>query len=143
MLDDEIWGDVGCFLDSYVLAESQDVVVIAYSAESRNAAAWIYVALKQRGVCAATVCMVALRDPEFAQRLKTYLPAPISLPGRLLIITLERDTLSHSNAIREAIHNFEQARCVVLRLLNAGPDLFRGPLRLSPSEIAARNAIWS
>jgi len=139
ILDGSTWEGVNILLDTYAKPTPDDAVVVAYSPDSREPAAWVAAALQTRGVEARLVGMRPLRDRGFLDRLRAALPAPSDLSGRLVILTFERDTMSHNGVIRSVLSEYEKDRCVVIRAMNAGPELFSLAFRLSPTELSARN----
>ncbi len=137
--DPSTWEGVNTLLDTYARIRPDDATVIVYSPDSRESAAWVAAALGARGIAPRLVSMRPLRDSGFLQRLRTTLPSPGELSGRLLILTFERDTMSHNHVIRAALAEFDKNRCEVIRAMNAGPDLFSLAFHLSPDELSARN----
>jgi hypothetical protein len=140
MLTPEIWDGVQCFLDNYVKPEKDDFVLVAYSPDSRESAAWVCVALKARGVVVQDVWMAPIRDDSFLDRLKSALIDPSHLKGRLILMTFERDTMSHDNKIKDAISGYDKSRCLVFRAISACEELFTAALKADPDEIDSLNA---
>jgi hypothetical protein len=138
-LDWPTWQGVNTYLDTYVRVNQDDAVVIAYTQDSRAPAAWVATALDCRGIRSRLVSMRPLRDSGFPERLRAALPAASELPGRLVVLTFERDTMSHSEAIRTVVSAFDPDRCEVVRAVNAGSELFQLAFLVPPSELSARN----
>lgn len=139
MLDDKTWDGVTSLLDGYVKVRDDDIVVMAYTPDSREPAAWVFVALESRGVDTRRVCMSPLRDDDFLDNFTSVLPSPAALPGRLVVLTFERDTMSHNSLIRSALSEFDKTRCMVFRAISTCPSLFSEALAVSPEELSARN----
>lgn len=139
MPDEPAWRGINTYLDTYADAGPDDIVVIAYTEDSRVPAAWVAAALGYRGTEARLVSMRPLRDCGFAERLRAALPDERHSFGRLVVLTLERDTMSHSDTIREVLSEFDPDRCRVVRMVNAGPELFRLGFLVEPGELSARN----
>lgn len=140
MVNASSWKGVNSLLDSYLEVRSDDTVIIAYTSETYEYAAWLYVALDMRGIIAQRVWMLPIHDVEFANRFSNSLPHPDHLPGRLIIITLEFDTLSHGQVIRSALCKFDVNRTMVYRVISACESLFSDALKIAPMELSARNA---
>lgn len=140
MLTDEVWGGVAALLDNYVGGiRSDDTAVIAYTSDSRESAAWVSVGLEERGIAATSVWMAPLRDDGFAERFAAALPASDALSGRLIVLTFERETMSHNNQLRGLLTRYDPDRCRVVRVISAGPELFAQALKPLPDELSARN----
>jgi hypothetical protein len=140
VLDSASWEGVNILLDVFAKVRPDDRVVIAYSPDSRESAAWVVAALRERNIQPRMVGMRPLRDTGFLDRLNSALPSPEELPGRLLILTFERDTMSHNGSIRAALSRYDSKICQVVRAMNAGTELFSLGFRVSPEELSARNA---
>jgi len=140
VLTDDVWGGVASLLDNYVGGvRPNDTAVIAYASDSRDSAAWVSVALEAQAVPVRKVWMSPLRDEGFSERFSAALPAPTELPGRLLILTFERETMSHNNQLRAMLAAFEPEQYLVVRVISAGPELFEQALLPVPDELSARN----
>lgn len=139
MITQEVWNGVASLLDNYIGIRDSDMVVVGYTPDSREPAAWVAAALDFRGINNTNVWMSALRDDGFLERFSSALPKPDKLMGRLIVLTLERDTMSHNSIIRNALSDFDPERCFVFRAISACPDLFSHALRTSPQELSAKN----
>ncbi|WP_035952348.1 hypothetical protein [Parafrankia sp. EUN1f] len=96
VIDDLVWSGVNNLLDSYVHVEATDQVLVLYTSDSHEAAAWVYAALEVRRICVSRVWMAPLHDDGFVERLASALPDPSEVTGRIVVLTFERDTMSHS-----------------------------------------------
>lgn len=140
MLTDEVWSGVASLLDNYVGGvRPDDTAIVAYTSDSRDSAGWVSVALETYGVPVQKVWMAPLRDERFAERFAAELPSPDDLPARLLVLTFERETMSHNNQLRHLLSQYDPSRYLVVRLISAGPDLFSNALLPKPEELSARN----
>lgn len=140
MLTDEVWSGVASLLDNYVGGvRPDDTAIIAYTTDSRDCAAWVSVALEAHEIPVSKVWMAPLRDEGFAERFAAEIPAPATLPGRLLVLTFERETMSHNNQLRGMLAAFDPENYLVIRVISAGPDLFSQALLPVPGELSARN----
>jgi hypothetical protein len=140
MIDDKVWEGVNSLLDNYAEIQPEDVVVVGYTSDSHECAAWVSTALKTRGISAKRVWMAPLHDTGFADRFASVLPPALPQSGRLVILTFERDSMSHTSKVSAALSRFDKNRCAVLRAISAGPEFFSDGLRASPQAISARNA---
>ena len=140
MITAAVWQGVESLLDRYARVRAGDAVLILYTSDSYECAAWLSAALELRGVAATRVWMAPLQDEELLARLTHALPAPGSVSGRLIVLSLERDTMSHEGTLARALQHFDPQRCEIFRAISASPELFAGPLRVSPDELSARNA---
>jgi hypothetical protein len=137
-IDEAAWEGVNALLDDYAMIEDGDVAIVAYTPDSRQAAAWVSVALETRRIAVKALPMAPLRDETFAARLVAALPSPSQLTGRLIIMTFELDTLSHIDVFREALKAYDPSRYLVIRARSASPELF-SQLRVGPRELSALN----
>jgi hypothetical protein len=139
MIDAPIWEGVQSLLDNYINVRSDDSVILAYTSDSSESAALVSVALEMRGIAVRQLPMAPLRDPNFHNRLKAALPLPGELANRLVLLTFERDTMSHDGTIREVLAAYDPEACAVFRAISASRHLFSHALRTPPMELSARN----
>jgi hypothetical protein len=139
IVDEELWSGVESLLDKYVHIRAEDYVVLLYTSDSYESAAWVSVALESRNIPVARVWMAPLRDETLIDRLAPALPAPSEIEGRLVLLSLERDTMSHTRTLSLALSKYKPDRRVVFRAISAGPSLFHDALHVSPEELSARN----
>ena len=139
-MDIETWEGVQSLLDNYVAIRDEDLMVLLYASDSAEPAAWVTAALEQRGMPVRRVWMNPLQDEEFAARLASAMPQPDEFSGRIIVLSLERDTMSHQKTIGLALAPFDKERRVLIRTISACPSLFSSALRPSPAELSARNA---
>jgi len=136
----EIITGVNSLLWDYAQAEAQDTFIIAYTLDSRDPAAWVAAVLRSRDITPALVPMRPLVDPNFEERLQATLPDPDHLRGKLIILTLERDTMSHFRPLLETLVQFGAYKCKVIRIISAAAEFFTESLNLTPAALSARNA---
>lgn len=140
MLTDKVWSGVASLLDNYIDGiRPDDTAIIAYASGSREPAAWVSIALGEHKTPVKKVWMAPLRDDGFAARFAAALPAPDELPGRHVVLTFERETMSHNNQLRGMLSSYDPARYLVVRVISAGPDLFSQAILPVPDELSARN----
>lgn len=139
MINSNAWKGVISLLDNYLELRSDDTVVVAYTSDSHEAAAWVSVALEMRNLSATKVWMAPLHDVEFSNRFAAALPDPNELPGRLVIITFEMDTLSHDRIIRSELSKYDANNTIVFRAISACESLFSDALNVTPQQLSARN----
>lgn len=138
-IDSRIWDGVQSLLDNYALVQSDDIVVVLYTSDSYESAAWTSAALELREIRVRRVWMAPLHDEGFLARLTAALPAAAEVPGRLVVLSFERDTMSHMRDLSVALSKYDQGRCTVLRAISASPSLFSTALQVRPSDLSARN----
>ncbi|MFF3195132.1 M29 family metallopeptidase [Streptomyces misionensis] len=131
---------VDALLDRYAGLTERDHCVVVFAPDSREAAAWLVAGLKQRGIAAKAVGMRPLVDYGFAARLESAVPDPASFTGRLVVFTLERDTMSHFSPLQHLMQRFGSDRCMIVRIISASREFFEQALNLGPDELSARNA---
>jgi leucyl aminopeptidase (aminopeptidase T) len=139
-VDDRIFQGVKVLLNDYVRTEQTDTFVIAYTPDSREPAAWVALELKQRGFVPEIVAMNPMVDDTFATRLASALPAPADLPGQLVVIALELDTMSHFEVFQSVMSRYGQDHCRFFRIISASANLFSKAFNLTPEELSALNA---
>lgn len=138
-LDQPVWDGIQSFLDNYVEIESLDDVVIAYTPDSREPAAWVKLALNDRGFSPTMVFMAPLRDPGFRRRLSSIIPAQRLETGRCVFLLFERDTMSHNKVVKSIFSKYELDQYKVVRAINSGRDLFVTGMAAHPAELSALN----
>lgn len=136
-IDTKAWSGVQSLLDNYLKVRSDDYVVLLYTSDASESAAWVSAALELRGILCNRVWMAPLWDKGFPERLAPALPNPAELSGRLVMLSLELDTMSHSAPLLEATAKYKDR--YVFRAISACNDLFSIALHPSPEELSARN----
>src|SRR5436189_3037143 len=106
MVDSKTWEGVESLLDNYVQVSPDDLVLILYTSDSCESAVWVSAALELRGLQIRRVWMAPLRDQGFRERLASALPSPTELVGRLVILSFERDTMSHTRTLAAALSQY-------------------------------------
>lgn len=140
MMDEQIWSGVQALLDDYVGIVGGDRAVLLYTSDSQRSAALVSAALELRGIGFERVWMAPLHDPGFAERLAAALPPPTLLTRRLVVLSFERDTFSHTGVLNDALSVYPRDRQLVFRSISASDSLFADALRASPEELSRRNA---
>lgn len=139
MLSVDGWDGVNSLLDNYVELRPADTIVLLYTPDSYEVVAWVSTAVALRNMQVTRVPMLPLRDPDFFQRLVAALPSPTQVAGRLVILTFERETMSHDQDIRNAISSYDTQSCVVMRAISSCEELFSSALQATPGELSALN----
>ncbi len=137
MLD--IWKGVTSLLDVYAKADIQDLVVILYTPDAMQSAVWVSAALEQRNIPYRRTWMLPLQDKGFEERLEQIIPSIESLNGRIILMSFEQDTMSHTSAFIRVMQNYPKEKIVALRAISAGPDFFSTALLPTPSDLESRN----
>ncbi|MEE2570598.1 hypothetical protein V1638_14510 [Pseudarthrobacter sp. J64] len=127
-------------LDEFAKVQSNDFVLIAYTPDSRIYSAHLAVTLRQAGIRHVAVVMTPLIDPGFHGRLELVLPDPQSFSGNLVVLTLEKDTMSHFDVLTPLFRLYGVARTRIVRIISASDELFTHGLALTPTELEALNA---
>jgi leucyl aminopeptidase (aminopeptidase T) len=139
MFDSRTWEGVQSLLDNYAKVRADDIVVVLYTSDSYESAAWVSAALELREIPVRRVWMAPLRDDGFLDRLTSALPSPAELRGRVVVLGFERDTMSHTRTLADALSRYHKRQRAVFRAISASPSLFSDALRVSPEELSARN----
>jgi hypothetical protein len=139
MLSISAWAGVQSLLDNYCKIREDDHAIVVYTSDTFEHASWVSAAIAMRAIPVETVWMIALQDAEFSQRFAASLPDPSSVHGRLIVVTFERDTLSHDAAIIEALSKFAAEKTMVYRAISTCDELFTDALKTDPDEISAKN----
>jgi Thermophilic metalloprotease (M29) len=142
MINDKIWQGVNCLIDDYSKIGMEDKVIITYTKDSREPAAWVGHALELRNIAVSLVWMKPLKDAGFFDRLINVLPHEGELTDntKLHIMTFEADTLSHTKEIKKALSTYSKNKYLITHLMSAYPELFSYALHAKPEELLARNA---
>ena len=138
MISAEGWAGVDCLIDKYIEAAPDDFVLIAFSPSSREAAAWVSAGLALRKVVFRRVPMTPLIDLGFGSRLRDALSLKSEGCGRTVILTLEKETMSHDRIIREVLAGLPEPP-VVIRSISCCEELFSTALRSSPADLTGYN----
>jgi hypothetical protein len=138
-MDSKIWEGVQSLLDNYAKVRDDDTVFVLYTSDSYESAAWVSAALELRQIPVSRVWMAPLHDEGFLERLTSALPSPEGLAGRLVVLSFERDTMSHMRDLATALAQYDERRCAVFRAISASPNLFSDALRVLPEELSGRN----
>lgn len=127
------------FLDDYLHFDPSHTYILCYTVDSRDPAALVATALRSRGASAETVPMRPLVDDEFADRLFSILPQPSEVDGHVVIVTLEKDTMSHFEPLKQARNMYGDQMCQVIRVISASDEFFTLAMNLSPSDLSRLN----
>ncbi|MEU0119418.1 hypothetical protein ABZ137_38505 [Streptomyces bobili] len=138
-MDPEAWAGVEELLDRYIGVRPDDYVVILYTSDSCESAAWVSAALEIREIESRRVWMIPLHDEQFPERLASALPGE-RLKARLVVLSFEKDTMSHAPALAATLSSYSKGTYIVFRAISACPSLFSRALHRSPVELSARNA---
>ena len=137
MIDQETWEGVAYFLDHYAKVTPNDYVVMAYTPDACEAAAWVASALKFRQIITSRVVMGPVADEGFCERLAGAIPSPEQVNGKLILMAFECDTFSHTPTFHDALKAFSDDHCTVLRVISAYKELFSDAIKVDPSELSA------
>lgn len=139
MLHPEVWQGVETFLGAYVGVTPDDDVLLLYAPDSAQVAVWVSVGLEAMGIRPRRLAFTPLADETFAARLATALPSPDEVAHRLVVLTFERETMSHAKVIEAALAGHDPSRRAVFRAISSCDDFFTRAMRATPPELSARN----
>jgi hypothetical protein len=135
----KVWAGLTNLLNDYVCLESDDTVFVLYTSDSAESAALAIAGLELRGIEAHRVWMAPLFDVGFADRLAGVLPSPDALPGRLVVLSFEKNTMSHSAALNAALRPYPRDAIRVLRAISSCEELFATAFQVTPPVLSALN----
>lgn len=135
----EVWSGVESLLDNYAKIQNTDFVAVIYSPDSCESAAWVSAALEYREIEYQRIWMLPLEDTDFEERLIESLPSNDKLKRRLVILTFEKDTMSHTTSLLSVMKRYSPESIVAIRAISAGPELFSVGLQPAPKDLEARN----
>ncbi|MFI5529005.1 hypothetical protein ACIA8O_10695 [Kitasatospora sp. NPDC051853] len=138
-IDARVLKGVETLFDGYAQLSTDDTLMVIYTPDCRDQASLLVLAAQDRGVAAGALGMAPVEDLGFHGRLKAALPSPESLTGRLVVITIERDTMSHAHILRHEIEAYGD-RVLPIRIINGSWEFFRLALGPTPAELSAINA---
>src|SRR3569623_1919 len=138
-MDERIWGGVHSLLDAYVRIEGGDRVLLLYTSDSQRSAALVSAALELRGIAFSRAWMAPLNDATIEERMREALSAPGDLDGRLIVLSFERDTFSHTAALARVLSGYPAEQLLVFCSISASDELFADALQVSPEELSRRN----
>ena len=139
-LDQRVWDGIQSLFDDYANINPSDQVVIAYTPDSREAAAWVALACEQRQFTPPSVIpMMPLRDAGFRARLSEVIPALPPDDRRTVLLVFERETMSHNKIIKSVFAKYDPEKYQVIRAINSGRNLFVTGLLMKPAELSALN----
>lgn len=139
MFDENVITGIENLLDNYVEVDNKDEVLILYTSDSADAVAWVSSVLELRKINTKRVWMLPLSDEGFKDRLKAAIPNSDALKNRLIILSFERDTMSHTSVVAEVLKGYDKSKYSVFRSISASPELFSTALRILPQELSSRN----
>lgn len=140
LVPEDVLSGVDKLISAYADIQPDDTVIIAYSPDSREPAAWLVARLRQRAFAPDVVGMRPLVDPGLRDRLVEVLPDPSELQSRVVIFTLEKETMSHFEPLSEVLSKYGVDQCKIFRIISASPEFFSHAVRSTPDELTRRNA---
>lgn len=134
------WHGVDNLLDSYMNVKKGDIAIVLYVDETREPATWVIAALRTRGVDVAPVVTRPFVDDGLRDRLLDALPGPDAVDGRLFLVVMEVQSLSHSQVQREVLRPYDSDVVSMVWIHNASREFFELGVALTPDDLVARNA---
>jgi hypothetical protein len=139
-LDNLTWQGIQSLLDHYAIVEDGDHIIIAYTPDCRNAAAWVALACEERGFQTRMLFMMPLRDKGFHDRLQTEINLSKKIAKRIMLFMFENETMSHNVVVKKIFASFDSNAYKVIRGINTGKNLFKYGLSEHPDDLSALNA---
>lgn len=127
-------------LDAYARVQSNDWCLLSYTPDSRLYAAHVIAELEARGIRHSSFPMAPLVDDGLMDRMRPQLPPPSDFTGNFVVITLERDSMSHFDKFAPLFRTYGEARTRILRIISASDEFFSNGLTLKPVELEQLNA---
>ncbi len=140
MLEDKVWKGVKSLLHNYLVLQKTDRALILFTEDSAPSVALVCAALETESIPYERCLMAPLHDEGIAERLQQHLPDHIPDGSRLLVLTFERDTMSHTSVIASALSRYDREKVLLARAISTSDDLFRTALHASPDRLNAINA---
>jgi len=138
---DMVWNGIRSLIDDYIdISSGDDQVYVLYTSDARTPAAWLVTEFRARGHRTVPIAMLAMRDDGFEDRVRDALPDPEQCDKRLVVLTVERDTLSHGKRLRKILKPYDVERLKVFRLINASAEFFTHAVNVSPQDLTSINA---
>ncbi|WP_216895049.1 hypothetical protein [Nocardia alni] len=131
---------VAHLFEQFARISADDYVALVYTPNSRVYAAHCGVFLTAHEISWISVPMIPLADSELTDRLDQKLPDPANFRGNLIVVTLERDTMSHFEVFTPLFQRYGAARTRILRIISATDSFFKNALTLGPDELESLNA---
>lgn len=138
--DPDVAKGIATFTSDYMGIRGDDCVVVAYTPDSREAAAAVMLDLRGRAATVVPIGMLPIKDHDLGERLDQALPAPKTVSGRLIVVTLEKETMSHFGTFQALLRRYE-SRCAVIRTISVSAELFQFAFRRTADQLSQRNAV--
>lgn len=84
--------------------------------------------------------MEPLIDETFEDRLRACLPPADSASQRLVLVTLEANSMSHFTVLVDVLGAYEPASVLPIRIISVTEEMMRSAFRATPDDLSARNA---
>lgn len=139
-INSELICGTDALLTNYIDASPEDALVVCYTPDSRSQAALVLICAARRNVSYQVVPMMPLEDEGFRSRLSQALTAVFSSSNRVKMVTLERDTMSHSDVIRDELRKYDENRYTVHRVMSSSKELFEQAFEITPEELGGFNS---
>ncbi|MBO9424715.1 hypothetical protein J7444_08280 [Labrenzia sp. R4_1] len=139
MILESAWVGVHSLLNNYVGIEDGDHIILVYSEECLKQVSLVSLFLRNAGMKTTSIPMSPLIDRGFSSRLESALPNFEEVDNRLVVLTFERETMSHDRELRQALAPFPPDQCMVFRSISTCDELFTHALQPSPLELSALN----
>ncbi|HEU5024848.1 MAG TPA: hypothetical protein VFV01_07980 [Spirillospora sp.] len=134
-----VWDGVSNLLDHFAAIEPADDVFLLYTPDAKDPAAWIVAELLSRDIRPTLIGMAPVRDDTLEQRLRQALPVPGNVASRIVIFTVERDSMSHVLQLRRVLAPYPEHTWAMFRMINASAEFFEHSMNVTPQLLSAVN----
>ncbi len=131
---------VESFIGDYAHVTETDHVVVLYTPECREPAARLVIESRRRGATSYPFGMRPLQDADFEHRLIEFLPAQLTTVQRLVVISIERDTMSHVLPLRRILSRYNADQVSVFRIISGCDEFFTHAVNLTSDELSSINS---
>lgn len=130
---------VDALLRDYAQISPEESAIVAYTPDSRRAAAHLLLGLDRFGVTYESIVMQPLIDPTFGPTLAASVDR-IGSGHPIVLFTLELETMSHFDQIIETMQRVGEQAFRSYRMISASDELFSLAYNMTPEDLSRRNS---
>lgn len=141
--DDRVWTGVSLMLDQYVQLRGDDRVLLLYGRDAREPASWVAAELQARQVPVTFIdldMVTPANISQFGERLARASLTADRIESRLVVLTIERDVITPSAWIRQALSALPMDKLDMFRTIMAGREFFEQGVTVPPYVLNRINA---
>jgi hypothetical protein len=138
-INDEVCEGVNSLINQYASIKDGDEVMLCYTSDCKVPAAAIATALKIKKIGVRFLEMIPLTDYTFEEKFNHLIPEPESIIGDFIVISLEKDTMSHNEVIRSSLQRYGNDKSRAIRIISCCQELFSTALNADPTELSKLN----